>query len=252
MIFSSIEYIMFFAVVIILMIVLRSNKAKKMLLLLASYFFYAYWDYRFLALMLTLTISNYYLGEIIGQNTNPLSRKRWLLVSVFLNLSFLGFFKYFNFFLSSANTILANTGLRLPLFDIILPVGISFMTFEVMSYTIDIYRHNMRPVKSFINLSLLVAFFPHLIAGPILKPSHFIPQLDAEISLSWQNCEKGLQLFLMGLVKKILIADRLALFVDPVFLHPADYSSGTLWLAVFAYSFQIYCDFSGYTDMAIG
>ncbi|MHC0037561.1 MBOAT family O-acyltransferase [Pseudoneobacillus sp. C159] len=252
MIFSSLAYLIFFVVVILFMLIVKSAKVKKIFLLLASYYFYAYWDYRFVLLMFLMSLINYYIGIGIENSHQDKQRKRWLTGSIIFNLTILGFFKYFNFFIDSANILLDNLGVRFPFLEIILPVGISFITFEVMSYTIDIYRKSTRSPKSFMDLALLVAFFPHLIAGPILKPKQFLPQLQREIVIKWANVEQGLQIFLFGLVKKILIADRLALFVDPVFDAPEKYSSGTIWLAVIAYAIQIYCDFSGYSDMAIG
>lgn len=252
MIFSSKEYFVFFILVLLLMMIIKRNPVKKAVLLLASYYFYAYWDYRFVVLMFIMSLVNYYIGLMIESTGNSVVRKRWLAGSVIFNLIILGFFKYFNFFVDSANMLLDNLNVRLPLLDIILPVGISFIVFEVMSYTIDIYRKNNGSPKSFWDLALLVAFFPHLIAGPILKPKHFLPQLENPITIRWHNVEYGIQIFVFGLVKKVLIADRLAFFIDPVFKNPQDYSFITIWLAVIAYAIQIYCDFSGYSDMAIG
>lgn len=252
MIFSSVEYVAFFLTLLVLMIVIKSASTKKGLLLFASYFFYAYWDARFTLLMLALTLVNYVIGlRIEGAELAP-EKKRWLVTSVVLNLAVLGFFKYFNFFIDSANHLVSGLGVRMPFLEIILPVGISFIVFEVMSYTIDIYRGSNRSAPSFVDLALLVAFFPHLIAGPILKPREFLPQLQKEIVIRRENVEAGAQIFLLGLAKKVLIADRLAPFVDTVFSNPGAYSGETVWLAVVAYAIQIYCDFSGYSDMAIG
>lgn len=250
MIFSSIEYFIFLPVVIIVIALLKSNQIKKAFLLVASYIFYAWWDWRFLFLMFTMSVVNYVIGRRIEHSDS--SKKRWLIASVIFNLTVLGCFKYYNFFIDSANDLLSVAGVRLPLLDVILPVGISFITFEVMSYVIDIYRGSNTSAKSFIDLSLLVSFFPHLIAGPILKPMHFLPQLYNEILIKKQNVLIGFQIFIFGLAKKILVADRLAAFVDPIFANPQQYDSATVWLAVIAYAIQIYCDFSGYSDMAIG
>ncbi len=252
MIFSSIDYFIFFIVIISLMMIIRPNSVKKGILLFSSYFFYAYWDYRFVFLMFLMSIVNYYIGIKIEKSSYQADKKKWLIASVIFNLCILGFFKYFNFFIESANFFLDKVNFRLPLVEIILPVAISFITFEVMSYVIDIYRGSNKSAGNFWDLALLVAFFPHLIAGPILKPSHFLPQLDKDIIIKWKNVEYGVQIFLVGLVKKIVIADRLALFADPVFQDPSGYSNLTVWLAVIAYSIQIFCDFSGYSDMAIG
>ncbi|MBP1763008.1 MAG: rane bound O-acyl transferase family protein [Firmicutes bacterium] len=252
MIFSTLDFFLFFSVITVAMILIKSKTIKKAILLLASYYFYAYWDYRFVFLMFVMSAVNYQLGKQIEGSTMTPAKRRWLTFGIVFNLIILGFFKYYNFFIESANSVLAHMDLALPALEIILPVGISFITFEVMSYIIDIYRGTGKSADSFWDLSLLVAFFPHLIAGPILKPSHFLPQLANEIVIKKHNMELGIQLFLIGLVKKVLIADNLALFVDPVFQNPHHFSSPTIWLAVIAYTAQIYCDFSGYTDMAIG
>ncbi len=252
MIFCSFEYLIFFVVILFLMVIVRNNQVKKYILLAGSCYFYACWDYRFLLLLVTLSTANYYAGLKIASTQALVGKKRWLTASIVFDLMILGFFKYFNFFVASLNSLMLSSEIRLPLMNIILPVGISFMTFEVISYTIDIYRGKNKPAASLLDLSLLVTFFPHLVSGPILKPGHFLPQLDREIIVRWKNIENGTQIFLVGMVKKVLVADRLAFFVDPVFEAPQDYSSGTVWLAVIAYAIQIYCDFSGYTDMAIG
>ncbi len=252
MIFCSIEYILFFIVIVLSMIFVKHNNAKKLILLAGSYYFYAYWDYRFLLLLAVLSVANYYAGARIGSSPASTVKKRWLAAGIIFDLAILGFFKYFNFFTDSINSVLRHSNIRPPALDIILPIGISFMTFEVISYMIDIYRGKNKPAAGLLDLSLLVSFFPHLISGPILKPGHFLPQLDKDILIRWKNIEDGSQVFLLGMVKKVLIADRLAYFVDPVFKTPQDFSSGTVWLAAIAYAIQIYCDFSGYTDMAIG
>jgi alginate O-acetyltransferase complex protein AlgI len=252
MIFSSWDFFFFFMVTLFAIHWTKSNTFKKGILLISSYYFYAYWDYRFVFLMFVMSLVNYHIGIKIEKCETTQTKKNWLICSVIFNLTILGFFKYFNFFITSANTLLTNLHFKMPLLDIILPIGISFITFEVMSYVIDIYRGHNKSAATFWDLALLVAFFPHLVAGPILKPSHFLPQLEKDIIIKWQNIERGLQIFVLGLFKKIIIADQLALFVDPVFQYPSDYSSTTIWLAVIAYTIQIYCDFSGYTDMAIG
>ncbi len=252
MIFSSIEYFLFFTIVLLLMVFVKPSQVKKKILLIASYYFYAYWDYRFVFLMFAMTCFNYYAGLKIELNKDAKSKGRWLLGSIVFNLCILGFFKYFNFFVNSTNVLLNPLHVRLPYLGIILPIGISFITFEVMSYTIDIYRNINKSAKSFWDFALLVAFFPHLIAGPILKPKQFLPEIEHDIIIKWENVSYGLQIFLLGLVRKVFIADRLAIFVDTVFKRPQDFSSITLWLTVIAYAIQIYCDFCGYTDMAIG
>lgn len=252
MIFSSIDFFIFFAVVLVFLAVVKSNPVKKGFLLAASYFFYGYWDWRFVFLMFGMSLANYFFGLRIEKTEVQQQRKFWLVTSVVVNLAVLGLFKYFNFFIDSANAVLASLDVRFPHLNILLPIGISFIIFEVMSYTIDIYRRENKSTSSFFDLALLVAFFPHLIAGPILKPKDFLPQLEKAILIRVPNLILGSQIFLVGLVKKIMVADRLALFIEPVFANPAAYDSLTVWLAVFAYALQIYCDFSGYSDMAIG
>jgi alginate O-acetyltransferase complex protein AlgI len=251
-IFSSIDFFIFFAVVLIFLAVVKSNPVKKGFLLAASYFFYGYWDWRFVFLMFAMSLANYFFGVRIEKTDVAQRRKFWLVTSVVTNLAVLGLFKYFNFFIDSANAVLAGLDVRFPHLNILLPIGISFIIFEVMSYTIDIYRRENTSTNGFFDLALLVAFFPHLIAGPILKPKDFLPQLAKPILIRVPNLILGAQIFLVGLVKKIMVADRLALFIEPVFANPAAYDSVTVWLAVFAYALQIYCDFSGYSDMAIG
>lgn len=231
--------------------ILRSNRTKKVLLLVGSYFFYACWDYRFILLLGALSLFNFLAGARIYASQDRDAKRRWLVAGIVFDLLTLGVFKYFNFFASSLNNLFAPANIRLPHLEIILPVAISFITFEVISYIIDIYRGKNKPAQV-LDLSLLVAFFPHLVSGPILKPGHFLPQLSREIRIEWKNLEYGVQIFLLGMVKKVVIADRLASFVDPVFQSPVAYSPGTVWLAVIAYAIQIYCDFSAYTDMAIG
>lgn len=251
MIFSSWEYLLFFVVMLILLSTIKIHALKKAVLLIGSYYFYSVWDYRFVLLVLVMTLINHVSAVSIDRATEAAVRKRWLIFSVIANLAILGFFKYFNFFIDSANGLLDQFGMTFPLLSIVLPVGISFITFEVMSYTIDVYKRDIKP-SSIWDFSLLIVFFPHLIAGPILKPRHFLPQMARDIVIKRSNLIEGGQIFIFGLVKKIIIADHMAMFVDPVFASPGEYSPLTVWLAVIAYAVQIYCDFSGYSDMAIG
>ena len=252
MIFSSIDFLLFLIVVILLLIVAANNYFKKIILILASYFFYGYWDKRFLLLILAATILDFLVGQYLFKIKTVNHRKLLLTLSLSANLGLLGFFKYFNFFIDSANAILGPMGLGVSNLHIILPVGISFYTFQTMSYTIDVYRGKIAPVKSFVDFALFVAFFPQLVAGPIVRAKDFLPQLDREIRVRGSNLWQGGQIFSMGLIKKLLIADAVAPFVDNVFSRPQVFSSATIWLAVAAYTVQIYGDFSGYSDMAIG
>ncbi len=252
MIFSSFQFLAFFSTVVLLLIVIPGSRFRKLLLLVASYFFYAYWDYRFIALILTSTIVDFLVGSALYHKEDRIQRKLLLLISLSVNLGLLGFFKYYNFFVDSASVILSNWGLGISNLDIILPVGISFYTFQTMSYTIDIYRGRLKPADHFFNFALFVAFFPQLVAGPIVRAADFLPQLKRPVRIQSSNVWAGFQIFTVGLFKKLMIADAVSPFVDGVFANPDYYSSPTVWLAVVAYAIQIYCDFSGYSDMAIG
>ncbi len=252
MVFSSFQFLAFFLTVILLLLVIPGSRFRKLLLLGASYYFYAYWDYRFVSLILISTFVDFFVGERLYRTEYPTRRKFLLLTSIVVNLGLLGFFKYYNFFIDSANTILSSWGLGVSNLNIILPIGISFYTFQTMSYTIDIYRSKLKPVDNFFDFALFVAFFPQLVAGPIVRAADFLPQLKSPIRIKTANLWAGSQIFTIGLFKKLMIADAVSPFVDGVFAYPDYYSSPTVWLAVVAYSFQIYCDFSGYSDMAIG
>ncbi|MEW9698219.1 MBOAT family protein [Paenibacillus sp. SI8] len=255
MTFSSISFIVFFVIVLYLLYVLPKNNIKKWVLFASSLFFYGYWSVFFLFVFLLITIVNYFAGKRIFYHLDSPRAKVWLYGIITLDLAILGMFKYYNFFVDSLNQLFVWKQGLLPIghLEILLPIGISFVTFEVISYNVDIYRKHSAPAKTILDFSLLIFFFPHLVAGPILKPNHFLPQVERKgISIKWANIEEGAQIFIFGLVKKLLVADRLAEFADPVFNNPSQYDSLTVWLAVVAYAVQIYCDFSGYTDMAIG
>jgi alginate O-acetyltransferase complex protein AlgI len=249
-IFSSLTYFVFFAVVLAVLALSRNGAFKRRFLLVASYVFYAAWDWRFLGLLFGLTLLNDLGARAIAKREGR-SRRTMLTVVVVADLAVLGVFKYFDFFAASANSMLSRVGLGVPLLGLLLPVGISFITFEVISYVVDVYRGNLQRAP-FEDLALLVAFFPHLIAGPILKPGRFLPQLRRDVVVERDNLDAGMQQFVVGMVKKVLIADRLGVFVDPVMAHAHAYNTATLWLALAAYTVQIYCDFSGYSDRASG
>lgn len=254
--FASIAFLQFIIVVMVLLIVFKNTTIRKLILLVASYFFYGYWDYRFTALILFSTIVDYVIGRALGQsaeNSIDETQRKWLLtLSVCVNLGLLGFFKYFNFFIDSANVILSGAGWNISNLNIILPVGISFYTFQTMSYTIDIYRRKLKPADSFLDFATFVAFFPQLVAGPIVRAIDFMPQLERGVVLDKDEIFAGIQIFIRGLFIKLVIADNLSIIVDQVYAAPSIYSSLTVWLAAVAYSFQILCDFSGYSEMAIG
>ena len=228
----------------------KTREQKHIVLLIASYLFYGYWDVRFLLLLILQTYISYILARQIERATERKRAKTFMLVGVSISLAILGFFKYFNFFVGSFAQLfgIQNMGTL----NIILPVGISFYTFQALSYLIDVYRGKLKACDRFLNISLYISFFPQLVAGPIVRASDFLPQLDEDRPMNRENLVEGLQIFLFGLIKKVVIADRLAVCVDAVFAAPGSYSGLSLFLAVVAYSIQIYCDFSGYSDMAIG
>tara|TARA_R110002096_G_scaffold173997_12_gene349648 strand:- start:18015 stop:19424 length:1410 start_codon:yes stop_codon:yes gene_type:complete len=252
MIFSSLIFPVFFALVIGAMLLSQNSGYRKTILLVASYVFYGWWDIRFLALIWLTTSLDYFLGGRIFRTTDSRLRKRYLGFSLCLNLGILGIFKYFNFFIESANRLLTPLGWGVSTLEIILPVGISFFTFQSMSYSIDIYRDKLKPADSFRDFALFIAFFPQLVAGPIVRAKEFLPQLRNPVRFTPANFSNGIVIFLSGLIKKALIADRLAIYVDSVYGASDTYHAATLWLALIAYSLQIFCDFSGYSEMAIG
>ncbi len=253
MMFSSFQFLGFFLVVLGLLQAFRENeKAKKVLLLLASYYFYASWDWRFLSMLIGITVMDYLFARYLHQTKDERRRKFIIILSVSMNLAILGFFKYFNFFIDSAQSALAPLGIHLKTLEIILPLGVSFITFQSMTYTIDVYRRKLEPCANFLHFALYMTFFPHLIAGPITRAKDFLPQLDKPILVQRDNLMLGGQIFLLGLVKKLLIADNLAYYVDFVYANPGAFDASSVWLATIAYSIQIFADFSGYTDMAIG
>lgn len=253
MIFNSFDFFCFFALFLPLYFLLRGQQ-RIYLALFASYLFYGWWDWRFLGLLLTSTVLDYTLGLQMGKSTTHQGRRSLLLLSISINLGILGFFKYFNFFIDSFDALLTSLGLDVPLstLQIILPVGISFYTFQSMSYTIDIYRKEIEVEYDFWKFATYVAFFPQLVAGPIVRAKDFLPQLHQEYSFDWQRLNTGLGLILWGFFKKVAVADSLAPFVDQCFQTPEAFSSFHLLIGVVFYSFQIYCDFSGYSDIAIG
>ncbi|MEM8668259.1 MAG: MBOAT family protein [Planctomycetota bacterium] len=252
MLFTQLEFPIFLLVVLIGAWLCRRSVTRNGLLLLASYYFYAYWDYRFCSLLLLSTIVDFVVAKRIHQTTSSTHRRGLLLISLTVNLGVLGFFKYFNFFIESAQPLLESIGLSGQTLQIILPVGISFYTFQTLSYTIDVYRGVLRPVDRPLDFALYVAFFPQLVAGPIVRARELLPQLASVPRWSNRRFYGGTQQVLRGAVKKVLLADRLGEVVDVVFAGPDLYSGSTLWLAAFAYAGQIYYDFSGYSDIAIG
>jgi alginate O-acetyltransferase complex protein AlgI len=254
--FNSINFAIFLPVVFILYwFVLNKNyRHQNILLLVASYFFYACWDYRFLFLLVFSTMLDYFTGLKMSRAPNLKIKKFWFWLSIAVNLGFLGFFKYYNFFVTSFAEALAATGLHVDVWTlkVILPVGISFYTFHGLSYVIDIYYDRIKPEKNIIDYSVFVSFFPLLVAGPIERATHLLPQIQRERKFSSSHAIDGLRQILWGLFKKIVIADNCAEYVNIIFNNSGHYSGSTLVVGGFLFAFQIYCDFSGYSDIALG
>ena len=232
---------------------LRSQWLRLTALTLGSYVFYGWWDWRFLPLMLASTTVDYVAGQRISRSEDARSRRLWLIGSLSFNLAVLGIFKYYHFFASSITAIGKSSGLMLPLMHLVLPIGISFYTFNSMSYTIDIYRGVVRPARSVLHFSAFVAMFPHLICGPIVRYSDVEDQLNTlKLKLGSSEAAKAITFFVLGLAKKLIIADHLARPVALFFDSGAARGVLPAWVAVLAYTFQLYFDFSGYSDMAVG
>jgi len=252
MLFTDPIFLPFFAFVFATRWLLRRYAHQKLFLILANAVFYGAWDYRFLFLMGGYIVVNHAIAVRIHATEAPELRKRWLVACVVANLTVLGFFKYFNFFASSGASLLSWLGMSLKpaTLEIILPVGISFITFQAMSYVIDVYRRELAPAR-FIDFALYKSFFPQLVAGPIVRATDFLPQLAVQPRLRDVDFRLCLGLFLAGYFKKACIADNIARAIDPVFADPSGYSARDALIASGGYAVQIYCDFSGYTDMAI-
>jgi alginate O-acetyltransferase complex protein AlgI len=253
MLFNSLIFPPFLAVVLGLYAVLR-HRGQNVMLLLASYFFYACWDWRFLGLLLISTTTDWTLANLISRQRNHRIAKWYVGASVTINLVFLGFFKYFNFFVDSLSALMGTFGLGgidLHL-RVILPVGISFYTFQSISYIVDVYRGDVEPAKNPIDFALFVAFFPHMVAGPIMHSRDLLPQMQHPRHTTAARIREGAWLMLWGFFKKLVIADNLAILVNHVFASDSPASAATVLIAVYAFAYQIYCDFSGYTDIARG
>lgn len=253
MLFNTLQFWVFFACVLCVYALLR-RKAQNVFLLLASYFFYACWDWRFLGLLLLSSTTDWFLGNAIARSRGTPRAKAWVGMSVLINLVFLGYFKYFNFFVSSADTVLVALGLAPTTFrlDVVLPVGISFYTFQSISYIVDIYRGEIEPARDPVEFALFVAFFPHMVAGPIMHSSALLPQMQRDRRMRWTDISSGFNLAMWGLFKKVVVADNLAAIAGPVFRREMGMRPGTIHVGALAFAFQIYCDFSGYTDIARG
>ena len=257
MLFNSIEFLLFLPTVFILywFVFNKNLKVQNSLILLSSYIFYGWWDYRFLSLIFFSTIVDYIIGLNIPKQNSEKKQKLLFWCSVLFNLSVLGFFKYYNFFVDSWVDLFSSIGYEIKsvwALNIILPVGISFYTFQTMSYTIDIYKKKLEPTRDFISFASFVSFFPQLVAGPIERASNLLPQILKKREFQYEQGVQGLRLILWGMFKKVVIADSLAPMVDNIFSNYQDLSGGILCLGTIYFAFQIYCDFSGYSDIAIG
>ncbi|MDN5215601.1 MBOAT family O-acyltransferase [Fulvivirgaceae bacterium BMA12] len=257
MLFNSIEFLLFLPSVFILywFVFSKNLKHQNLLILVCSYFFYGWWDYRFLSLIFLSTVVDYFVGLKIHTLESSSKRKLYLWISILFNLGILGVFKYYGFFVDSWIELLGSFGYETQstwTLNIILPVGISFYTFQTLSYSLDIFKGKLVPTKDFISFASFVSFFPQLVAGPIERASNLLPQILNKREFKYEAGIQGLRLILWGMFKKVAIADSLAPMVDDIFGNYQNLGGGTLWLGIFYFSFQIYCDFSGYSDIAIG
>jgi alginate O-acetyltransferase complex protein AlgI len=252
--FASLAFALFLGIVLVVYHLLPGRAHKYRFLLAASWFFYMSWNPWFLWVILFTTLVDYTAGLLIEGAATPRGRRTWLLVSVASNLGFLGAFKYTGFLVNNGLWLGRALGWQVPDWSvhILLPLGISFHTFQGISYTLDVYHNKIRAVRSFVDFALFVAFFPQLVAGPIVRATEFLPQMATPPRVTPEQVTEGLHWMLLGLFKKVFLADRLAQFVDAVFANPAGYDALTQRWAVLAYAGQIYCDFSGYSDLAIG
>ena len=253
MVFNSLQFAAFFLVVYGLYRVLR-HRAQNTMLLAASYVFYGAWDWRFLGLLIGSTVIDFYVGLYIGRHTDRRKRRLALLLSLAYNLGVLGFFKYFNFFADGLGRLFGAVGWHLDpvTIHVVLPMGISFYTFMTISYVIDVYRKEIEPVESLGNFALFVAYFPHLVAGPILRASKLIPQIASPRIITKEQSVEGLWLIAWGLFQKMFVADNLAAIVETAFGRSASPSGAEVLVATYAFAFQIYGDFAGYSNMARG
>ncbi|HMQ46006.1 MAG TPA: MBOAT family O-acyltransferase [Saprospiraceae bacterium] len=254
MVFNSIEFLIFFAVFLALYFAVPNRKFRLVLCLIGSYFFYGWWDWRFLSLIIASTFVDYYAGARIADTEDPIQRKRFLILSVVFNLGLLCTFKYLGWFVDNFYNIteLLGVGFSRSTLSIILPLGISFYTFQTMSYTIDIYRRQLEPERDFLTFATYVAFFPQLVAGPIVRARELLPQFKEDKKFDANQAILGVGLILLGYFRKVVIADSVAPIVDSGFEHPELFNSINLIVFAFFFALQVYCDFAGYSDIAIG
>lgn len=256
MLFNSIEYLIFFPLVFGLYWGLLGKRlvAQNTLILISSYVFYGWWDWRFLSLIIVSSLGDFLFAQRIESSQNERGRKLWLTASIVLNLGFLGYFKYANFFIAEFQALFASIGYHQEIssLNLILPVGISFYTFQTLSYTIDVYRKQMKATRDVLSFFTYVSFFPQLVAGPIERATNLLPQFIRQRSFDVELAKSGLRLILWGLVKKVVVADTCAGHVNFIFEHHEELNGSLLLLGGFYFAFQIYGDFSGYSDIAIG
>ena len=255
MLFNSISFAIFLPIVFVLYWLLNKNyRWQNLLLLIASYYFYMCWDWRFGFLLMFSTVLDYYTGLRLHENNSEKSRKFWLWLSIGINLGFLGFFKYYNFFIDSFTDLLLNFGVKVNpwTLNIILPVGISFYTFHGLSYVIDIYKKKIPAEKNFIDYGVFVSFFPLFVKRQIQRETHLLQQIQKKRNFNYTQAVDGLRQILWGLFKKMVIADNCAIYANEIFANSDTASGSTLFLGAIFFAFQIYCDFSGYSDIALG
>jgi D-alanyl-lipoteichoic acid acyltransferase DltB (MBOAT superfamily) len=255
MLFNSFNFAYFFLLLFPTYWALRNHyKLQNLLLLSAGYFFYACWKKEFLVLLVISTVMDFGCGLAVDRIEAPRKRKLFVILSMALNLGMLGYFKYMNFFAESMQVVLAKAGFNIPLWhiEVILPIGISFYTFQSMSYVIDVYRKDIKPTKNLLEFATFVSFFPHLVAGPIMRPTTLLPQIQNPRKFNLDQIYQGFYLIFWGLTKKVVVADNLAPIVNDLFGRWQTIDGGLALLAIYAFAFQIYCDFSGYTDAARG
>ncbi|REG99090.1 MBOAT family O-acyltransferase [Flavobacterium aquicola] len=256
MLFNSLNFAIFLPIVFLLywFVTNKSLKFQNLLLLASSYFFYACWDWRFLFLLIFSTLLDYFTGIKMSESKDQRTKNFWFWLSISINLGFLGVFKYYNFFIQSFADAVSNFGFHVNpwTLNVILPIGISFYTFHGLSYVIDIYKDRIKAEKNIIDYSLFVSFFPLLVAGPIERATHLLPQIQKKRTFDYTKAVDGLRQILWGLFKKIVIADQCAQHANIIFNNSSEYSGSTLVLGAIFFSFQIYGDFSGYSDIAIG
>jgi alginate O-acetyltransferase complex protein AlgI len=254
MLFPTAKFLAFFVVAFTVYWLLGRHRWRLLWLTAASAFFYMSWNPWFILLIAGSTSVDYFVAQRLPQVQSARTRKWLVALSVSVNLGILAYFKYVAFILDTSRELTHWLGwsVPIPIVKAFLPLGISFYTFEAISYVVDVYRGRTQPVRNLLDYALYILFFPHLVAGPIVRPNEFLPQIRRPKRYDWPRFQAGVQLFLLGLFKKSVIADQVGLAVDPVFKEPGAFGSAALWLAVLGYAVQIYCDFSGYTDMALG